>query len=65
MGLDLWFRDDVRRILDALAAAGDERGPEYHKALADVAIAFGVERQGEGGEWVHHSPSVQYIDAER
>jgi len=42
MGLDLWFREDVARILDALAAAGDLRGPEYHKALSDVARAFGV-----------------------
>ena len=42
MALDLWFREDVARILTALAAAGSERGPEYHKALWDVALAFGL-----------------------
>ena len=38
----IWFQKDVRRILLALAAAGCERGPEYHKALSDCAIAFGL-----------------------
>jgi hypothetical protein len=42
MALDLWFREDVARLLAALAAAGDLHGPEYHKALAGVALAFGV-----------------------
>jgi hypothetical protein len=42
MALDLWFREDVARILTALAAAGSERGPEYHKALFDVGLAFGL-----------------------
>lgn len=48
MGLDLWFRADVERILDAVGAAGDLRGPEYHKALADVARAFGLNRDSAG-----------------
>ena len=42
MALDMWFRDDVTRILTALASAGDQHGPEYQKALSDVALAFGV-----------------------
>jgi len=33
---------DIKRILDALASAGDERGPEYRRALGDVALAVGV-----------------------
>lgn len=47
MGLDLWFQQDVERILTALAAAGDQRGPEYHKALGDVALAFGLAPRAE------------------
>jgi hypothetical protein len=42
MPLEVWFREDVARTLTALAAAGSRQGPEYHKALFDVAIAFGV-----------------------
>jgi len=38
----IWFVADVRRILVALASAGDERGPEYKRALSDVGLAFGV-----------------------
>jgi hypothetical protein len=52
MGLDLWFAEDVARILAALAAAGDERGPEYHVALRHVAIAFGLPvSQATGNRW--------------
>lgn len=43
MGLSLWFREDVLRILQALASAGIGHGPEYRQALHDVALAFGVE----------------------
>ncbi len=43
MGLSLWFREDVVRILRALASAGIAYGPEYRQALHDVALAFGVE----------------------
>lgn len=43
MGLSLWFREDVLRILRALASAGLDHGPEYRQALYDVALAFGVE----------------------
>ena len=42
MGLDLWFREDVQRILAALASAGEAHGAAYLKALTDVSIAFGV-----------------------
>jgi hypothetical protein len=42
MSLDVWYPDDVIRILAALASAGELQGPEYHKALDDVALAFGV-----------------------
>jgi len=34
---------DVKRILVALASAGVSRGSEYHQALCDVALAFGIE----------------------
>ncbi len=43
MGLSLWFREDVIRILRALASAGIGHGPEYRQALHDVALAFGIE----------------------
>ena len=52
MGLDLWFREDVARILAALASAGDHYGPNYQKALADVALAFGVTPPANGGDRV-------------
>jgi hypothetical protein len=42
MGLDLWFRADVIRILAALASAGSDRHPAYHAALRDVGLAFGL-----------------------
>ena len=43
MALDVWFPDDVTRILTALSSAGCHYGPEYHAALRDVALAFGVD----------------------
>jgi hypothetical protein len=48
MALDLWFREDIQRILAALASAGEAHGPEYVKALADVGLAFGVQAPGNG-----------------
>jgi hypothetical protein len=42
VSLDVWYPDDVRRILIALASAGILQGPGYHKALGDVALAFGL-----------------------
>lgn len=43
MGLGVHFSEDIAKILAGLASAGDRYGPEYHKALADVAIALGVQ----------------------
>jgi hypothetical protein len=40
--LELWYREDVIRILNAVAHAGELQGAEYHKAIRDVARAFGV-----------------------
>ncbi len=57
MGLDLWFREDVARILaamheamqatsKALAGAGDEEADLYRRGFSDalqaVGVAFGV-----------------------
>lgn len=42
MSLEVWFRQDIQRVLAGLASAGSVRGPEYFKALYDVAISFGV-----------------------
>jgi hypothetical protein len=48
MGLDLWFRDDVRRILAAKlqAAQRDKNGDElvgYVQCLHDLAVEFGID----------------------
>ena len=66
MGLDLWFREDVIRILmatqetmralsRALSSAGSEAGDSYQQgfkdALGSVAVAFGVAPPG--GENTH------------
>ncbi|MBN1954826.1 MAG: hypothetical protein JW900_07225 [Anaerolineae bacterium] len=53
-GLDLWFRQDVARILASKAqAASRYTGAEYREgymdALADVALAFGLVAHGNGG----------------
>jgi len=42
MGLQVYYPQDIERVLLALASAGSMHGPEYHKALSDTAIAFGV-----------------------
>ena len=42
MSLEIFYPQDAIRILNALASAGELQGPEYHKALHDVALAFGV-----------------------
>ena len=42
MGFEVWYPQDIQNILNALASAGELQGPEYHKALGDVALAFGV-----------------------
>jgi len=50
MALDLWYPNDVARILAALASAGSGNGPDYLRALHDVALAFGVRPPGGQGE---------------
>ena len=47
MALDLWFREDVERILTALASAKRD-DPAYLQALHDVALAFGLVRPQQG-----------------
>jgi len=47
MGLDLWFREDVQRVLTALLSANNRKEPGerqrgYEDALFDLALAFGV-----------------------
>jgi hypothetical protein len=63
MGLDLWFREDVARILasthetlqasaGAVAPLDEERAGAYHQGFEDalraVAVAFGVLGPGGG-----------------
>ena len=68
MGLDLWFREDVARILAALArTAARARAGEYQQgyidALGDVAASFGIvapeNHQVPGGEWIGARPVVE------
>jgi hypothetical protein len=52
MGLDLWFREDVARILAGLAQQAARRndgdyGEGYLDALSDVALSFGLTVQNE------------------
>jgi hypothetical protein len=51
MSLEVYYQQDVARILTALASAGDRYGPEYHKALADVALAFGLKQPPVATVW--------------
>jgi len=54
MGMDLWFQDDVRRILWGLARAASRYDPEYRQvyldALGDVATAFGLMEESPTGK---------------
>lgn len=43
MALDVFYSADIERVLQALASAGEPRGPEYRRALRDVGLAFGIE----------------------
>ena len=43
MAAEVWYPQDVINVLAALSSAGELQGPEYHKALHDVALAFGLE----------------------
>lgn len=42
----VFSQEDVQRILAALSSAGELQGPEYHKALSDVALALGLSGRG-------------------
>ena len=42
MALGVFFTDRLEAILASLASAGSLRGPEYHAALADVALALAL-----------------------
>ena len=42
MGIESWWREEIGRILTALASSGRDRGPEYAAALGDVCLAFGL-----------------------
>ena len=43
MAVDVYFRQDVGRILAALALGANRYHPDYGIALCQVAIAFGIE----------------------
>lgn len=43
MALEVYYQNDIRRVLLALASAGRANGPDYRQALYDVALAFGVQ----------------------
>lgn len=72
MGLDLWFRDDVARILDAVAEStgataaalgGDpELAAVYQQGVADalraVALGFGLPTVGRLGTGNGDKPAV-------
>ena len=63
MSLRFWFMDDITSILTGLASAGEAHGPEYQKALADVALSFGVAPPQNdkvcGGEWNPARPVIE------
>ena len=63
MSLKVWVRDDIADILAGLASAGAAHGPEYQKALADVALSFGVtppqNDKVHSGEWIAASPVIE------
>lgn len=43
LSLDVWFRDDIERVLRGLEAAAERCSWEYHEALRAVALSFGIE----------------------
>ena len=42
MGLDVWFREDVARILSAVAIARDGLTSDERTILAAIAAGFGI-----------------------
>lgn len=61
MGLGVYFAEDIGHILAALASAGCQHGPEYQKALADVARALGIA----GAAWVPAVYVLEGVQGER
>ena len=63
--LQIFYPEDIQRVLLALASAGAARGPEYVKALGDVALAFGVQPPTPTKIWhevdtlADHTPEVE------
>ena len=57
MGLDIWFRDDIRNVLLAarqtmLATGGDgEYRRGFEAALVTLALAFGLDVRDIGPTW--------------
>jgi len=49
MGLDLWFREDIARILHGLARTASRHNGEYQRgyadALGDIAASLGIQLQ--------------------
>jgi hypothetical protein len=48
MALEVWYPQDVINILRALDSAGELQPEGYHKALNDVALAFGIKKLSVG-----------------
>jgi len=66
MALDVFFHNDIERILAALASSGGSRGPEYLAALEHVALAFGVQPQPVNAwEVVEPDKRVHYVPVNR
>jgi len=42
VGTMIFSREDIRRILEALASAGEPHGAKYRQALHDVGLAVGA-----------------------
>ena len=69
MGLDLWFCDDVSRILASKAQAvarmpADEYRRGCEETLSDIAAAFGLPAPVNGsgrGEWVPAPPVIEGV----
>lgn len=64
MSLEVWYKDDIRRTVAALACSGQGRGPEYLAALEHVAIAFGVQGPGQEQQpsrWIEQREPVYVL----
>jgi len=41
--MNVYFKEDIKRILEALTSAGAMNGEGYVQALQDMALAVGIE----------------------